>query len=339
MGNRQMGRAFVACILVAMMAVLFSCVASAVTIIVENGIISDVGSTTTVRITLDEVPAGLSGYTITVSLEDPAIAEITNVAFPGWAGLTDFSDLPDDSFWMKAADLNQQIEPAETNIELGTLTIRGDAAGVCAINVTIDRMDDDGGFPIDAAITPGSLTVSGVVPPGTSAVFRVTSEGNVLADGTFHGAFFLAGSADVAEWVAVSESVESGDVLELDPESPGYYRKARGLSSKLVAGVVSTEPGFLLGSELRDAVALGALDGVESPPAGTAVLALVGIVPVKVTDEGGAIFPGDLLIPSSTPGYAMKWHPAADNYDVMLIGKALGSWDGGDEQLLILLMR
>ena len=79
-------------------------------------------------------------------------------------------------------------------------------------------------------------------------MFRVDEMGNVYADGTCYGQSFGSGSADVAELVPVSEPVEPGDVLELDPNNPGHYRKSRGPCSDLVAGVVSTEPGFVLGA-------------------------------------------------------------------------------------------
>jgi len=150
----------------------------------------------------------------------------------------------------------------------------------------------------------------------TSAVFRVESAtGNVLADGPFYGDSFLTGCADVAEWVPVSEPVEPGDVLELDPTSPGQYRKARGPCSDLVAGVVSSAPGVILGSFSPTLdIRLWTLD--------SALLALLGIVPVKVTDEGGPIQPGDLLVTSSTPGYAMRWNPGTGSA-CSLVGKAL----------------
>jgi hypothetical protein len=48
----------------------------------------------------------------------------------------------------------------------------------------------------------------------------------------------------------------------------------------------------------------GAADGESTE--GKAPLAIAGIVPVKVTDEGGPIAPGDALTSSSTPGHAMK---------------------------------
>ena len=50
-------------------------------------------------------------------------------------------------------------------------------------------------------------------------------------------------------------------------------------------------------------------------------LGLLGVVPVKVSAENGAIQPGDLLVASSTPGHAMK---AGENPPQgTVIGKAL----------------
>jgi len=57
-----------------------------------------------------------------------------------------------------------------------------------------------------------------------------------------------AGAAVTVEWVPVSEPVEPGDVLELDPENPGYYRRARQPCSTSVAGVVFTISEFVPGS-------------------------------------------------------------------------------------------
>ena len=75
----------------------------------------------------------------------------------------------------------------------------------------------------------------------TAAVFRVDKSGNVYADSAYYGAGFYTGSADVAEWVPVSEPVEPGDVLELDPDNPGHYRKSSGPCSDLVGSLHSRE--------------------------------------------------------------------------------------------------
>jgi hypothetical protein len=180
---------------------------------------------------------------------------------------------------------------------------------------------------------------------GTPAVFRVEAvTGNVLADGSFYGQNFLAGAADVAEWVLVSEEVEPGDVLELDPENPGHYRKSRGPSSNLVAGVVSTDPGFILGSSSPTLDSGPWTDDSRFPTddsrlatEDSALLALIGIVPVKVTDEGGPIKPGDLLVASSTPGYAMRWdHQSGEACG--LIGKALEPLEDSKGVIKVILM-
>ncbi len=81
--------------------------------------------------------------------------------------------------------------------------------------------------------------------PSTGALFRIErATGNVYADGSFN-----PGGADLAERIDVSEPVEPGDVVELDPSNPKHYRKARTPYSSLVAGVVSTKPGIIIGDQ------------------------------------------------------------------------------------------
>lgn len=67
-----------------------------------------------------------------------------------------------------------------------------------------------------------------------------------------------------------------------------------------VAGVYSTRPGLLGADKGQGDIRV---DKDEVP------VAIIGIVPTKVCDEGGPIRPGDLLTTSSTPGHAMKAVP------------------------------
>jgi PKD repeat protein len=120
-------------------------------------------STTTVNLTLDSVPDGLSGYNLTVSLSNQSIAEILSVRFPAWATLHDNFTLPADSVWLKAADLMGSVGSGDTNISLGTLTIRGNAEGVCDIMVTVTDMDDDDGDPINPGTVSGTINVTSVI--------------------------------------------------------------------------------------------------------------------------------------------------------------------------------
>jgi hypothetical protein len=141
---------------------------------------------------------------------------------------------------------------------------------------------------------------------GQNLIFRVErATGNVYADGSFTG-----GGADVAERIDVTEAVEPGDVVEIDPDNPGKFRKAREALSTRVAGVISTAPGVVLGNK--------SAEHNDARP----ILALAGRVPVKATAKYGAIAVGDLLVSSPIPGYAMKC-PDKTQCIGAVIGKAL----------------
>lgn len=146
-------------------------------------------------------------------------------------------------------------------------------------------------------------------------VFRVTS------DGTTYGKVFNTQGADFAESVAINggKSLYSpGDVLIVDESGTRRFALANKPYSTKVAGIYATQPG-VLASTHRD----GDPQLKEEVP-----LAIVGIVPCKVSAENGAIKAGDLLVASSRPGYAMK---GTDRNRMLgaVVGKALGSLDKG----------
>jgi hypothetical protein len=218
-----------------------------------------------------------------------------------------------------AADFAVTVQPSTPIACDGgtcTFTVRftPSTPGLRTATISIANDDSDEN-PYDFAICGTGLE------PGTptAASFRVDASGNVLADGAITATVFESGFADVAEWVTVSEPVEAGDVLEFDPTALTTYRRSGSACSSLVAGVVSTAPGMILGGH-------GTKD--------QALLALTGIVPVKVTNEGGPILPGDLLVTSSTPGHAMRWDGVGSP---ALVGKALEPMTGKRGVILVLL--
>ena len=73
-------------------------------------------------------------------------------------------------------------------------------------------------------------------------------------------------------------------------------RLIRGLRSSERGGVYSTQPGIIASPHTMD----------DPRRVGKLPLAMIGIVPCKVSDENGAIQRGDLLVTSGTPGHAMK---------------------------------
>jgi hypothetical protein len=124
---------------------------------------------------------------------------------------------------------------------------------------------------------------------GSDVVFKVTNAGNVQADGSY-----TSPATDLAEYVPIWGLAEPGDVIMIDVRAPNRFKKSDTAGSTLVAGIVSTKPGVILGL------------GVGELPDQMVALALAGRVPVKVSNENGQIQVGDWLIAASKPGYAMK---------------------------------
>lgn len=181
----------------------------------------------------------------------------------------------------------------------------------------------------DAVGAGGGDFIRAVNDAGDDVQFRVSTAGNVYADGGYNcglsigdvptgpGSLGLTEAsidpclrdntpADFAEMLPAQGSPEPGDVLAIGPD--GDLIQSSEAYQTTIIGVYSFRPSFLGNAQFADE------DGYVP-------LAMLGIVPVKVSAENGAIQPGDLLVASSTPGHAMK---ASENPPQgTVIGKAL----------------
>jgi hypothetical protein len=193
----------------------------------------------------------------------------------------------------------------------------GAAAAVLGINT--------GGGDIFIGQVPTSST-----DPTLKHVARIDSSGK----GFFDGGTADSG-ADYAEAIPAPDasSLAPGDVLAIDPREGNHVTLADSPNSQLVAGVYSTKPSVL---------AIGNR-GIDSNLAGTVPVAMLGVVPTKVSAENGAIRTGDLLTTAGTPGYAMKAR-AVDVGGVAIyptgtiLGKALAPLASGRGTIEVLLM-
>ena len=145
-----------------------------------------------------------------------------------------------------------------------------------------------------------------------------------FADGTIQSTAWngtLCGG-DYAESVDVSgdrTKYEPGDVMVIDPNTPGKFLKSAEPYSTAVAGIYSTKPGMV---GRRQTTIDPQVRTTEVP------MAMVGIVPTKVSAENGPIKPGDTLVTSSTRGHAMKGTDRS-LFASAVVGKALGRLDSG----------
>ena len=124
---------------------------------------------------------------------------------------------------------------------------------------------------------------------------------------------------DYAEAVDVAGDLRRygpGDVLVIASDKDDDVEKASEPYSTKVVGIYATKPGVIGRRQ-----SLG--DSPDAVP-----MAMVGIVPAKVSAENGPVHKGDLLVTASIPGYAMK---GTDRSRMLgaVIGKALGNLDSG----------
>jgi hypothetical protein len=137
---------------------------------------------------------------------------------------------------------------------------------------------------------------------------------------------FVAGS-DFAEALPAKggrTGYEPGDVLVLSRDREGAVEKTTRAHDARVAGVYSTRPA-VLGADK---------DGATRVDPDDVPVAIVGIVPTKVSAENGAIRPGDLLTTATVAGHAMKATPVLVSGVALyatgtILGKALGSLETG----------
>ena len=131
---------------------------------------------------------------------------------------------------------------------------------------------------------------------------------------------------DIAEWVPASHDLTPGSVVTVSANKDNEVTLSRKAYDTAVAGVVSAEPGIVLGERSSS----------------KELIATYGRVKVRVDATRAAIAAGDLLVTSGTPGVAMKSEPVVVAGIPMhrpgtIVGKALESLASGTGEILVLL--
>ena len=284
---------------------------------------------------------------------------ITITPDDGTDSITFSAQAADDGDWTVSAD--DMYSSVSGNVGIGTtspaakLDVNGTAKAVTLTGTSIVVDREIGGYAIDVQQTTtfgantinfertldmGSnndvlqlRTTSGSPSDfqfiecerGDDVEFKVNGDGNVYADGAYSSP-----AADFAEMMSAGAEArlcEPGDVMVIDTDNPRLVRRSFAPRSTLVAGIYSTQPGFIAWGGAWDSPGDSSDDEGETLTLDRAIeqldmvpLAVVGIVPCKVSAENGPIRPGDLLVTARTPGHAMRDDsPSAGS----VVGKAL----------------
>jgi hypothetical protein len=175
--------------------------------------------------------------------------------------------------------------------------------------------------------TPGApLEVDGNVKLTAGSGASMTFQDGTVQSTAWNGTTLGGDYAESIDVQGTRAEYEPGDVIAIDDSVTGKFNKSAEAYSKLVAGVYSTKPG-LVGRRVT----------TDRPDKAAEVpMAMMGIVPTKVSAENGPIERGDLLVSSSIPGYAMKGTDR-DRLTGAVIGKALAPLKSGSGVIEVLL--
>jgi hypothetical protein len=192
-----------------------------------------------------------------------------------------------------------------------------------------------------AGSTTGHLafaTRNSATDPALTERMRITANGrvgighqdpqytlHVQGTGRFEGGV-SAVYQDVAEWVPATDALSAGTVVVIDRSAPNRVTASTTAYDTAVAGVISEQPGVLLGVEGPDKVRV----------------ATTGRVKVRADASNGPIAIGDLLVTSKTAGMVMRSEPMTMNGRTFhqpgtLVGKALERLEKGSGEILVLL--
>ena len=186
----------------------------------------------------------------------------------------------------------------------------------------------DGGFRFRIApVGVGGNNITFAEPLTIAKTGAITMATSVSVTGDMTVAGNIAAKyQDVAEWVPSAADLEVGTVVVLDPTASNHVMAAARAYDTAVAGVVSAQPGLILGEASAD----------------KEMIATTGRVRVKVDATSHPVKIGDLLVTSHAKGYAMVSEPvkvsgAEFHRPGTIIGKALEPLPNGKGEILVLL--
>ena len=208
--------------------------------------------------------------------------------------------------------------------------------------ISHNRDPQSGGF-VDTAAPPNAHLAGHIAVGDTQRMrlFQVTQivngletprlivdyNGNMTVDGNITGAKVIgAVYQDLAEWVPATNDMAPGTVVVLNTGKTNEVMPSERQYDTSVAGVVSANPGIILG-----------IAGDEKEQ-----IATTGRVKVRVDARSAAIRVGDLLVTSDIAGTAMRSQPMEINgrqfhQPGTIIGKALEPLKGRIGEILVLL--
>jgi hypothetical protein len=182
-------------------------------------------------------------------------------------------------------------------------------------------IQNDGGDEVAFVSQSGDLAIAGNLFPSDRGTLQTDKyiyyDGAAGLGGNFmrtNAAGWATGSYDFAEMFPSLDTLVAGEVVIFATDDEHVARSASVTYDRRIAGIVSTQPGFLAGENIE----------------GHVPIALTGRVPTFVNNENGQIAVGDPLTTSSMAGYAMKATEPGQ-----IVGYAMEAMNGSSGSIIV----
>ncbi len=177
------------------------------------------------------------------------------------------------------------------------------------------RTDSATAYNLSLQAAGGNVGI-GTTDPGA---FKLKVVGDMAVTGTLQ----TQTGSDFAEEFATSDVLEPGTVVVMGDLGYKSVRACNKSYDKTVVGIVSDNPSIIAGRS----------EAAASVGKNKAIVAMMGVVKVKVSAMNGTVSRGDLLTTSNLKGYAMK---AKSEKQGTIIGKALEDLNGSKGEIKVL---
>lgn len=125
---------------------------------------SNPGEEPAIDLIMEGCNAGISGYALYLTLDNPTVASFGEISFPSWVSMNKVEHINSSTILIQGADLGNQVEPALSIANLATVNIHALTAGYATLSVEPVVIDDDRNGRYDPVSKTASIVISGAGP-------------------------------------------------------------------------------------------------------------------------------------------------------------------------------
>ena len=125
---------------------------------------SNPGEVPGIDLIMEGCDAGISGYSLYLTLDNPSVASFGEITFPSWVSMNKVEHINSTTVLIQGADLGNQVEAAISVANLAKISIHALTAGYATLGVQPVVIDDDHSGRYAPISKTASIVISGAGP-------------------------------------------------------------------------------------------------------------------------------------------------------------------------------